>query len=149
MSRLPAWIPLPGRFGYFWRRVHPLDTWPGSTQIWRLMSTDRSTGPAATGVAGLDDILRGGYPRGRVLLIEGDPGVGKTTLALQFLMEGARRGERGVYVTLSETKEELRAVAASHGWTLDGIEVFELAPPDVSSGDQNTLFHPSEVELAE
>ena len=105
---------------------------------------------AATGVAGLDDILRGGFPTGRLLLIEGDPGVGKTTLALQFLLEGQRCGERGVYVTLSETKEELQMVAASHGWSLEGIELFELTPADALRGDdQNTLFHPSEVELAE
>ena len=98
----------------------------------------------------MDDILRGGFPAGRLVLIEGDPGVGKTTLALQFLLEGARRGERGVYVTLSETTEELESVAASHGWSLEGIEIFELTPPDALRGDeQNTLFHPSEVELAE
>jgi circadian clock protein KaiC len=98
----------------------------------------------------MDDILRGGFPAGRLLLIEGDPGVGKTTFALQFLLEGARRGERGVYVTLSETREELEMVAASHGWSLDGVELFELTPPDILRGDeQNTLFHPSEVELAE
>ncbi len=98
----------------------------------------------------MDDILRGGFPAGRLVLIEGDPGVGKTTLALQFLLEGARRGERGVYVTLSETREELEMVAASHGWSLEGIDLFELAPPDALRGDeQNTLFHPSEVELAE
>ena len=94
--------------------------------------------------------MRGGFPTGRLLLIEGDPGVGKTTLALQFLLEGHRRGERGVYVTLSETKEELEMVAASHGWSLEGIELFELTPADALRGDdQNTLFHPSEVELAE
>jgi circadian clock protein KaiC len=105
---------------------------------------------AATGVSGMDDILRGGFPAGRLVLIEGDPGVGKTTLALQFLLEGARQGERGVYVTLSETREELESVAASHGWSLDSIELFELTPPDALRGDeQNTLFHPSEVELAE
>jgi len=98
----------------------------------------------------MDDILRGGFPTGRLLLIEGDPGVGKTTFALQFLLEGARRGEPVVYVTLSETREELQVVAASHGWSLDGIELFELTPPDAFLGDeQNTLFHPSEVELAE
>jgi circadian clock protein KaiC len=98
----------------------------------------------------MDDILRGGFPTGRLLLIEGDPGVGKTTFAMQFLIEGARRGEPGVYVTLSETREELQVVAASHGWSLDGIDLFELTPPDAFLGDeQNTLFHPSEVELAE
>jgi circadian clock protein KaiC len=98
----------------------------------------------------LDDILRGGYPAGRLLLIEGDPGVGKTTLALQFLIEGARRGERTAYVSLSETREEIDAVAASHGWSLDGIEVLELTPADAFPDEEaNTLFHPSEVELAE
>jgi circadian clock protein KaiC len=105
---------------------------------------------ATTGIAGLDDILRGGFPVGRVMLIEGDPGVGKTTLALQFLMEGAKRGEASVYVTLSETREELEQVAASHGWSLEGIEIFELAPPAAfQEQEQNTFFHPSEVELAE
>jgi circadian clock protein KaiC len=105
---------------------------------------------AATGIAGLDDILRGGYPAGRILLVEGDPGVGKTTLALQFLLEGAKRGEPSVYVTLSETREELLQVAASHGWSLDGIEIFELTAPEAfAQEEQNTLFHPSEVELAE
>src|SRR5580700_221109 len=82
---------------------------------------------AATGVAGLDDVLCGGFPRGRVYLVQGDPGVGKTTLAMQFLREGARLGEQSLYVTLSESAEELSSVAASHGWTLDGIEVFDMA----------------------
>jgi circadian clock protein KaiC len=105
---------------------------------------------AASGVEGLDDILRGGYPTGRVILIEGDPGAGKTTVALQFLIEGQKRGERGLYVSLSETREELNAVATSHGWSLEGIEIFELTPPQAFDDDeQNTLFHPSEVELAE
>jgi circadian clock protein KaiC len=112
--------------------------------------TTKAPALASSGIPGLDDILRGGFPRGRLLLVEGDPGVGKTTLALQFLRDGASRGERCVYVTLSETKEELTAVAASHGWSLDGIEVFELVPPGTLAGDaDNTLFHPSEVELAE
>ena len=105
---------------------------------------------AASGIEGLDDILRGGFPVGRILLVEGDPGVGKTTLALQFLLEGAKRGEASVYVTLSETREELLQVAASHGWSLDGIDIFELATPAAFAEEgQNTLFHPSEVELAE
>ncbi|HVU51222.1 MAG TPA: ATPase domain-containing protein [Polyangia bacterium] len=113
-----------------------------------MTSVDNS--PAMTGVVGLDSILRGGLPRGRLFLIEGDPGVGKTTLALQFLMEGVRLGERVIYVTLSETTEEIHAVAASHEWSLDGIHIYELTPPDaLTSDEQNTLFHPSEVELAE
>jgi circadian clock protein KaiC len=109
-----------------------------------------SEGVAATGIEGLDDILRGGFPAGRILLVEGDPGVGKTTLALKFLLEGVKRGEPSIYVTLSETREELNLVADSHGWSLDGLEIYELAPPKaLREEEQNTLFHPSEVELAE
>jgi len=113
------------------------------------MPSDTRPSLAGSGVAGLDDILRGGLPRGHVYLVEGDPGVGKTTLSLQFLLEGRRAGERTIYVTLSETKAELETVAASHGWSLDGIEIFELTPPEALGDEQNTLFHPSEVELAE
>jgi circadian clock protein KaiC len=80
---------------------------------------------ASTGVVGLDDVLHGGLVRSRLYLIKGAPDRGKTTLALQFLLEGAAQGERGLYVTLSETAEELRAVADSHGWSLDEIDVFE------------------------
>ena len=76
-------------------------------------------GRAATGIAGLDDVLAGGLIRDRLYLVEGDPGTGKTTLALQFLLEGARAGERGLHVTMSETAAELRDGAASHGWSLD------------------------------
>jgi circadian clock protein KaiC len=103
------------------------------------------------GVPGLDDVLMGGLPANRVYLVEGDPGAGKTTLALQFLFDGRDKGETGLYVTLSETAEELRAVAASHGWTLDGIRVTELATAEASlSADaENTMFYPSEVELAQ
>jgi circadian clock protein KaiC len=105
---------------------------------------------AATGIEGLDDVLGGGFPRDRIFLIQGDPGVGKTTLALQFLREGARAGESCLYITLSETKEELFAVAESHGWDLDGLNVFELPVAEgLATDDDNTLFHPSEVELAE
>src|SRR5580658_717911 len=79
------------------------------------------------GAEGLDDILGGGLPRHRLYLLQGDPGVGKTTLALQFLLEGARLGEKGLYITLSETKEELEEVGKSHGWNLNQIELFELS----------------------
>jgi circadian clock protein KaiC len=105
----------------------------------------------ATGSAGLDDVLEGGFPANRLYLVEGDPGTGKTTLALQFLLEGARRGEPVLYVTLSETKEELTAVAGSHGWSLEGINLHELVPPEESlkTESQYTIFHPSEVELGE
>ena len=84
----------------------------------------------STGIAGLDEILAGGLPRHRVHLLEGDPGTGKTTIALQFLREGAARGETCLYVALSETVDELRAVAQSHGWTLDAIHVYELTPSE-------------------
>src|SRR3954452_11713966 len=81
---------------------------------------------SATGIAGLDDVLAGGFIPHRLYLVHGDPGSGKTTLALQYLLEGQRRGEKGLYVTLSETREELTEVAASHGWNLDGLEIVEL-----------------------
>ena len=105
----------------------------------------------STGNPGLDDILGGGFDSDRVYLLEGRPGTGKTTLALQFLLEGVRLGERCLYVTLSESERELRAVVARHGWTLAGIEVFELMPPEASlDPDQElTLFHPAEMELSE
>src|SRR5580692_8983293 len=101
------------------------------------------------GVEGLDDVLGGGLPRNRIYLIQGDPGVGKTTLALQFLLEGVRLGETGLYITLSETKEELEMVAHSHGWDLGKIQLFELSSIEESlKGEMdNTFFHPSEVEL--
>ena len=106
---------------------------------------------AATGIAGLDEILSGGLSRGNVFLLEGEPGAGKTTVALQFLLEGARVGERGLYVTLSETEGELRLGAASHGWTLgDKIDVFELVPPETLDEDhQQSLLYSSDLELGE
>jgi circadian clock protein KaiC len=101
------------------------------------------------GIPGIDSILGGGLPRGQMFLIDGSPGVGKTTLALQFLLEGVRRKERCLYVTLSETKSELESVADSHGWALDGIDIVELAEVEshFNVKAQNTLFQPAEVEL--
>jgi len=109
-----------------------------------------SAGPrTATGVAGLDNVLFGGLPTGRLYLIDGNPGVGKTTLAMQFLLQGVAQGEPCLYVTLSETREELDVVAQSHGWTLDGITFVELSQIEQSlaTSSQNTLFQPAEVEL--
>jgi circadian clock protein KaiC len=107
-------------------------------------------GCASTGVPGLDMLLGGGFPIHRLHLIEGDPGTGKTTLALKFLLEGQRAGESCLYVTLSETATELRAVAASHGWSLAGIELCELAPSEAGRPDeQYTLYHPAEIELGQ
>src|SRR5581483_8795418 len=85
-----------------------------------------ATSHAATGIEGLDYILGGGFPRNRVYLIEGHPGSGKTTLGLQFLLEGVKEGERALCISLSENREELESVAASHGWSLNGIDVYEL-----------------------
>jgi circadian clock protein KaiC len=109
-----------------------------------------SNGAASTGIEGLDHILMGGFPRGRVYLLQGDPGVGKTTLGLQFLLEGARRGETGLYITLSESIEELHAVAKSHGWSLDSIALYEqLVGEEALKEEETTVFYPAEVELGE
>jgi circadian clock protein KaiC len=106
---------------------------------------------SATGIQGLDDILFGGLTPFRLYLIEGVPGSGKTTLAMQYLLEGVRNGESVLYVTLSETEEELRAMAQSHEWSLDGVTIRELVPAEeaLQPAEQYTMFHPAEVELSE
>lgn len=108
-----------------------------------------SNGSVATGIAGLDTILRGGLPRSRLYLLEGQPGSGKTTLALQFLLSGAAQGESCLYVTLSETGDELTEVAQSHGWSLDTLHLFELAAAQDALGEshEQSVLHPWEVEL--
>ncbi len=96
----------------------------------------------------MDDILGGGLPTNHLYLLDGEPGTGKTTLALQFLLEGVAKGERGLYVTLSESAAELKAVASSHGWSLDGVEIFELSKESALDSEEGyTIFHPAEVEL--
>jgi circadian clock protein KaiC len=117
-----------------------------------MSSTIAFSEKAQTGIWGLDNILSGGFSRGHVFLVEGAPGTGKTTVALQFLLEGARRGEKGLYITLSETEAELRDGALSHGWTLgESIEVFELLPPEslLDSDQQQSLLYSSDLELGE
>jgi len=106
---------------------------------------------AAFGIAGLDDILAGGLERDRMFLLEGNPGTGKTTAAMRFLMTGVALGETTLYITLSETEEELQATARSHGWSLDGIELFELVPPEslLDEQQQQSLLYSSDLELGE
>lgn len=105
---------------------------------------------AATGVPGLDELLGGGLTADRMYLVEGSPGTGKTTLAMKFLLFGRDQGEKTLYVTLSEGVTELNAIARSHGWSLDGIDLFQLSPAEgLKPEDQYTLYHPAEVELGE
>ena len=106
---------------------------------------------AGTGVAGLDFVLGGGFACNRLHLLEGNPGSGKTTIALQFLMAGAAEGEVGIYVSLAETEQELRAGARSHGWTLDDkVEIFELVPPEsvLDPEQQQSLLYSSDLASA-
>lgn len=109
----------------------------------------QDSGRCKLGIAGLDEVLNGGLPCNRLYLVQGEPGTGKTTLALQFLMEGARNGEKGLYITFSESREELLLVAESHGWSLDGISLLELSALEdqLQPEAQNTVFHPAEVEM--
>jgi circadian clock protein KaiC len=117
-----------------------------------MTAQSKSLPKAQIGVEGLDDILAGGLAPGHVYLLEGNPGTGKTTIALQFLLEGAKAGETGLYITLSETEQELREGAASHGWVLnDAIHVFELLPPEslLDEERQQSLLYSSDLELGE
>jgi circadian clock protein KaiC len=113
--------------------------------------SERSEKRLGFGVEGLDTVVLGGLPAHHLYLLEGDPGSGKTTLALQFLLEGKRCGERGLYVTLSETRDEVAKIASSHGWSIDGLEILDLAAAlgTVGEADQYTVFRPSEIELGE
>jgi circadian clock protein KaiC len=115
------------------------------------VATTSAPALAQTGIEGLDNILGGGLRQNRLYLIEGVPGSGKTTLALQFLREGVRLGEPVLYITLSETRDELEEVAQSHGWSLAGITIRELMPSEASlhPEEQYTMFHPADVELSE
>jgi circadian clock protein KaiC len=128
-------------------------TTPAAVRLMRRNTNNTSTPAqvrASTGIPGLDDVLGGGLPADHLYLVEGDPGAGKTTLGLHFLLEGLRHDQRGLYVTLSETETELRTVAASHGWDLGGIEIFELVSEEGLSPElEQSILHPSQVELGE
>ncbi|WPB56959.1 ATPase domain-containing protein [Xylophilus sp. GOD-11R] len=105
---------------------------------------------ASTGIPGLDNILTGGLPEHHLYLIEGTPGSGKTTMGLQFLLQGRAEGQKGLYITLSETSEELRQVAASHDWDLTGVDVYDLVSDEgLSEESEQSILHPSELELGE
>lgn len=112
-------------------------------------STDYQTEVCPTGIPGLDEIIRGGFPKNKLYLLQGKPGTGKTTLAMQFLLAGASQNEKALYITFSETKTELEAVAISHHWDLSKITILEISTISASTNMemQNTLFHPSEIEL--
>jgi circadian clock protein KaiC len=117
-----------------------------------MSATTESPQRASTGITGLDDILGGGLTRNRLHLLEGSPGTGKTTIALQFLMAGAQVGEVGIYISLAETEEELRDGIKSHGWVvLPGVEIFELMPPEsvLDSDQHQSLLYSSDLELGE
>jgi circadian clock protein KaiC len=132
------------------KRTRASDSANGSTSKSGVLNI-RDPERIQTGITGLDDILGGGLPKGHLYLVEGDPGTGKTTLALQFLLAGIRMGESVIYVTLSESRSELEQVIRSHGWSPDSLRIYEMVPPqdDLSPEAQYTVFHPSEVELAD
>src|SRR5580700_1683732 len=117
-----------------------------------MEGTTSQSSKARLGIPGLDDILLGGLRRNRLFLFEGNPGAGKTTLALQFLLEGARVGEKGLFITLAESDAELRETVVSHGWSLDdGVDIFELVSPEslLDEKQQQSLLYSSDLELGE
>lgn len=115
------------------------------------MTQQHEQSQAETGIEGLDNVLGGGFERGRSYLLEGNPGTGKTTIALQFLISGVQKGERCLYISLSETEDELYSTARSHGWSLDGLDLFELVPPEnlLDDRQQQSLLYSSDLELGE
>src|SRR5690606_10495182 len=131
-TRQPAWrraanrLSPPRRTRYSGRSCEPGYAWRKAGYPWRRDLMTAKPGRCKSGISGLDEVLFGGLIAERLYLVDGNPGAGKTTLAMQFLMEGARSGVRCLYVTLSETALELHAAAASHGWNLDGIDIVEL-----------------------
>ena len=133
------------------KRKEPANGSPTDSRSTSVAAAEHNQERVQTGIAGLDNILNGGLPQGHLFLVEGDPGTGKTTLALQFLLEGVRRGENVIYVTLSESRNELEQVVRSHGWSTDSLQIYEMVPPedDLNPEAQYTVFHPSEVELAD
>jgi circadian clock protein KaiC len=138
--------------GQVFRHFNLLSTSLAMRELFLPTSNELIDAKAATGIEGLDDILSGGLSRGHVFLLEGEPGTGKTTVALQFMLAGARAGERSLYITLSETERELRQGAASHGWTLDdNIHIYELSPPEslLDAEHQQSLLYSSDLELGE
>lgn len=122
-----------------------------ATRESNLKSITPTDSRVSSGCSGLDNILSGGFPAGRLYLVEGDPGAGKTTLAMQFLRDGVSKGNRSLYITLSESRADLIHAAASHGMTLDNVEIVELLPgeDDLLPEQQYTVFHPAEVELSD
>src|ERR1700731_2654574 len=110
--------------------IEPVGTGRGDRRPSRNAFTAPGPARIRTGITGFDDILGGGLPQGHLYLVEGDPGTGKTTLALQFLLEGIRNGESVIYVTLSESRWELEQVVQSHGWSTKGLQIYEMVPPE-------------------
>ena len=146
-------FPEPHRYCGVWRKFGAsTEKWHSRTRGDEMAEVgDTERGRISTGCAGLDDILGGGLDPNRIYLVEGRPGSGKTTLAMQFLLEGLRQDERVLYVAMSETKQELELIAKRHGWPLAGLDIFELVPAEAMLDPEKelTVLHPAEVDLSE